>query len=146
MKRIRQFINNSDITRFRFYFQIAAFGLLIYGGYLAIDISSNLPTFACPFVGKGRGGTCYLYPLQHQVNMPLAQFISGRGLSLLTGLATFILLFILFNKAWCGFACPLGTIQDWATKLRSKLGTRYSTYSEGAFKGLKRRIQGIEKD
>ena len=45
---------------------------------------------------------------------------------------------MLFNKAWCGFACPLGTLQDWITKLRSKLGTRYSTYSEGAFKGLKK--------
>lgn len=136
MKRIKQFINNSDINRFRFYFQIAAFGLLIYGGYLAIDISSNLPTFACPFVDT-RGGTCYLFPLQHQVNMPFKQFISGRGIALLTGLGTFFLLFILFNKAWCGFACPLGAVQDWITKIRSRFGVRYSTYSESTFKGLK---------
>lgn len=138
MKRVREFIYNADINRFRTYFQVFAFGLLIYGGYMAIDISTNLPTFACPFVGNSRGGTCYLYPLQHQVNMPLAQFIGGRGIALLIGFVTFLLLFILFNKAWCGFVCPLGTIQDWITKLRKKLNIRYSTYSEGTFKGLKK--------
>ena len=133
MKRFRQAVNNSDINRFRFYFQLFACGLLIYGGYLTIDFGSKyIPAFACPFV-ESRGGTCYLYPLQHQMNMPLSQLFSGRGIGLLTGFITFLLMFILFNKAWCGFACPLGTVQDWITKLRNRLGIRYSTYSETVF-------------
>ncbi len=136
MKRIREFLYNADINRFRFYFQIFAFGILVYGGYLAIDLGNELPTFACPKI-KSRGGICYLYPLQGNLSL-LHEFWGERGIRFLTKLITFIILFMLFNKAWCGFACPLGTLQDWITKLRSKLGTRYSTYSEGAFKGLKK--------
>jgi len=135
IKRLKQFINDSDINRFRTYFQLGAFVLLIYGGYLAIDISSNMPTFSCPFV-EMRGGTCYLWPLQHQMNMEIRYFISGRGIGVLTGLMTFLFLLILFNKAWCGFICPLGTVQDWLTRLRSRTGIRYSTYPEKAFKRI----------
>ena len=32
MSNIRKFLNNSDINRFSFYFQLVAFVLLIYGG------------------------------------------------------------------------------------------------------------------
>lgn len=136
MKRIRRFLNNGDVNRFRFWFQIAAFVLFIYGGHLALDISNSLPTFSCVFADS-RGGACYLYPLQHQLNMPWKQFISGRGIGFVTGLATFFLFFAFFNKAWCGFACPLGTIQDWITKLRSQIGARYAVYGEKEFKNLK---------
>lgn len=135
MKGIRAKINHSDINRFRFHFQIAAFVTLLYGGYLALDISTYTPTFVCPYAGK-TGGTCYLMPLQHQVNLPWTQFLSGRGMGLLTGFLTFLLLFVLFNKSWCGFFCPLGTLQDWITKARTKLGVRYSSYSEGARRKL----------
>ncbi len=137
MKRIKQIINNSDINRFRFYIQIAAFGLLIYGGYLAIDLGNHLPTFACTFVEK-RGGACYLFGFQHQMNIPINQLFTGRGLGILTGLLTFFALFILLNKSWCGFLCPVGTLQDWITRLRIKCRVRYSTYSEGLFSRLKK--------
>lgn len=136
MNRLRRFINNSDINRFRFYFQIGALGLLLYGGYLAIDITSSIPTFSCVFV-ENRVATCYLFPLQHQVNMPFKQYISGRGIGLLTGLMTFFLLLILLNKAWCGYICPLGTVQDWITRLRKRLKIRYSAYREDTFRRLK---------
>ncbi len=137
MEKLKRFINNSDINRFRSYFQIVAFVFLLYGGYLAIDISQNMPTFACPFV-ENRAGTCYLWPLQHQMNIPLNQFFTGRGIAILTGLTTFVLLFILFNKAWCGFICPLGTLQDWFTRLRERLGIRYSRYKDSTTKNLKK--------
>ncbi|MGQ3684276.1 MAG: 4Fe-4S binding protein [Candidatus Loosdrechtia sp.] len=136
MKRIRHFINNTDINRFRFYFQIISFAVLIYGGYFAINISNNMPTFVCVFA-ENRGGTCYLWPLQHQVNTPVRELLGGRGIGILTGLATFFILFILFNKAWCGFVCPLGSVQDWITKVRARLGIRNSTYSETVFRKLK---------
>ncbi len=135
MSSIRRFLNNSDINRFRFYFQLFAFVLLMYGGYLAINIGDQLPTFACVF-GEKRGGSCYLLGFQHQMSLPYARLFSGAGIGVLIGLGTFVGFFILFNKAWCGFACPLGTIQDWLTILRRKMGIYYSTYSEPVFKGL----------
>jgi ferredoxin-type protein NapH len=136
MNRLRRAVNTSRISRFRFYFQIAAFALLVYGGYWAINIGDQLPTFACVFE-DGRGGSCYLMGLQHQMTIPFNQILSGRGIGVLVGFVTFVGFFIVFNKSWCGFACPIGTIQDWITKLRKKIGVRYSTYSEPVHKKLK---------
>lgn len=137
MNRISDWINRTDIDRFRFWFQLGAFALLIYGGWLAINIGDRLPTFACVFE-DARGGSCYLMGLQHQTNIPLPQLFGGRGIGLLTGLLTFIGFFLLFNKAWCGYACPLGTVQDWITRLRVKLRIRFSGYSSGTFQRLGR--------
>jgi polyferredoxin len=39
-------------------------------------------------------------------------------------LGVFILLVLLLGKAWCGFICPFGLIQDWLTFIRNKLGLR----------------------
>jgi len=139
MNGLRRFLNNGDINRFRMWFQLAAFVLLIYGGYLALDISNSIPAFSCVFADS-RAGACYLYPLQHQMNMPWGQFPGGRGIGFAVGLVTFILLFILFNKAWCGYACPLGTVQDWISKSRASLGIRFSLYTDATF----RRLKGIK--
>lgn len=135
MKKLKLYINNSDITRFRLYAQIILFFLVIYGGYLAVDLGNSLPTFSCAFVEK-KIGNCYLYPLQHQLTLPLSQIFSGRGLAVLIGLGTFFLWFIVLNKGWCGWVCPLGTIQDWISKIREKAGIRYAEYPEQIFKRL----------
>lgn len=137
MKQLRRFINNADIRRFRSWIQLASFVVLIYGGYAAINISDRLPTFACGFVQEGKGGTCYLLPLQHQMHIPWESIISWRGLGILTGLLTFLAWLVVLNKAWCGYICPLGTLQDWMTKLRQRLGIRFSSYSADTFRRLK---------
>ena len=136
MNKLRVAVNSADISRFRFYFQIVSFFLLIYGGYLAINIGDRLPTFACVFA-DARGGSCYLMGFQHQMSTPLDKMFTGRGIGILIGFFIFIGFFILFNKAWCGYVCPLGTIQDWITKFRTKTGIRYSTYSAPTFNKLK---------
>lgn len=135
--RLRDFINNSNINRFRFWFQAGAFILFVYGGYLFIDLGQSLPTFSCPF-NDARAGVCYLFPLQHQFNIPWGSIISWRGFGILTGLLTFLMWLVVFNKAWCGYACPLGTIQDWMTKLRLRFKIAYSNYSEDTFIKLKK--------
>ena len=129
MNSLQRAINNCRVSRFRTWFQLAAFALLMYGGYWAINIGDQLPTFACIFE-DGRGGSCYLMGLQHQMTIPFKQIFSGRGIGILIGLFTFAGLVIVFNKSWCGFVCPLGTIQDWITRFRKRTGIRYSTYSE----------------
>ena len=135
MKKIRRYLNNADIANFRFWLQIILFIAVVYGGYLSIDLGIHLPTFSCAFLEK-RIGTCFLWPLQHRATLPIDQIIGGRGIALIVSITTFFLLFIILNKAWCGWVCPLGTIQDWLSKVREKLGIRYSVYSEAQFKKL----------
>lgn len=137
MKRIRDFINKADIRRFRFWLQLLFFVLFIYGGYFAINLGNSIPVFSCGY-DKAVGGMCYFLPLQHQLARPLDVLFSVASISVLIGFVTFLLWFIVFNKAWCGYACPLGTMQDWITGLRKKMGIRYSTYTQPQFDKLKK--------
>jgi ferredoxin-type protein NapH len=136
MSKLRDAVNNVDLKRFRFWFQLAAFVLFVYGGYLAIDLGNRLPMFSCAFISEGRAGVCYLLPLQHQLARPWPQLFGYAGIAVLTGFAIFALWFIVLNKGWCGFVCPLGTLQDWLTSLRQKLGIRQSGYSHEQFNKL----------
>jgi len=138
MKRLKDAVDRVDLNRFRFWLQLAMFALLVYGGYLAVDLGSRLPMFSCGFNQEGRAGVCYLLPLQHQLSRPWPQLFSIAGLSVLTGFGVFFLWFIVLNKGWCGYVCPLGTIQDWITALRRRLGARYSRYTQGQFRQLSR--------
>lgn len=138
MKRLKDAINRVDLNRFRFWLQLAMFALLVYGGYLAVDLGSRLPMFSCGFNQEGRAGVCYLLPLQHQLSRPWPQLFGIAGMSVLTGFGIFYLWFIVLNKGWCGYVCPLGTIQDWITALRRRLGARYSRYTQGQFRQLSR--------
>ena len=135
MHSLRRAINHTNLSRFRFWFQAVSFVLLVYGGYLAINVGNELPTFACAFLDH-RGGSCYLYGFQHQMGTSFKSYFSGRGIGIFLGLLTFFGFFIIFNKAWCGFVCPLGTIQDWLTALRNKFKISYSNYSEPIFQRL----------
>lgn len=134
---LRQRLDHGSVTWLRQRVQLLFFLLLVYGGTLALNLGDQLPTFACVF-GKERGGSCYLMGFQHQMALPLAQLFSGRGLGVLMGFVTFVGLFLLLNKAWCGFACPLGTLQDWLTILRKRIGIHYGSYDLVTFARLKK--------
>jgi len=137
VNNIRNFVNHGDLRRFRFLLQLLLFILFVYGGYAAIKLGDSLPTFSCTFV-DGKPGTCYLVPLQHQMVTTPAELFSYAGKRVLTGFIYFVLWFLVFNKAWCGYACPLGTLQDWITSLRKRFGIRHSSYTWGQFKVLKK--------
>ena len=136
LAEIRQRIYNVDLKRFRFWLQIGFFVLFVYGGYIAINLGNSLPTFACGYNDQGRGGVCYLLPLQHQLSGSWERLFSWAGVAVLQGFLYFTLWFIVFNKAWCGYACPLGTLQDWISSLRRYVGVRYARYTEPAFRRL----------
>jgi polyferredoxin len=68
-----------------------------------------------------RVAKCYLHDLQTFATRGAAD----HYLSLLEPTLFFLLFCLLFGRAWCGWACPLGTIQDVASDLRAKLGLRY---------------------
>ncbi len=134
--KFKRYINNSNVSRFRFWIQIISFFIFVYGGYFFIEIASRLPIFSCPYV-QGSPGGCYLIGLQHELNTTWSSLWGFRGIAILTSLTTFLAFFIFLNKAWCGFVCPLGTLQDWITKLRKFLGFSFTRYDEMSFKKLK---------
>jgi len=137
MSRLRRAINNVNLRSFRFWLQIGFFILFVYGGYFAISLGNNLPTFSCGFNQEGRAGVCFLLPMQHLLASNWSRLFGFMGIGVLIAFLTFALWFIFLNKAWCGYACPLGTIQDWITSLRTKLGVRHSRYSQEQFGKLK---------
>ncbi len=112
-----------NVQRIRLTVQFFAFILLIYGGAFGIDFGRSLPTFSCAYVGS-RGGVCFFMPFQHMLGLPFSAFKGWFGISFLTTVITFVFLVLLLNKAWCGWVCPLGFIQDLLTKLRQFLNIR----------------------
>lgn len=135
-KAIRDTVNAVDFNRFRFWLQLAFFALLVYGGFTGLNLGNSLPTFSCGYNQNGRPGVCYLLPLQHQLAMSPSALFGFAGITVLSGLFVFFLWFIALNKGWCGFVCPLGTMQDWITGLRKRLGVRFSRYSQTQFETL----------
>ncbi len=112
--------------------QLSAFVFLVYGsvltGYYMTDKLSNaLPALSCAY-DMQNADYCALIPLQHQMAHRVGESIT-QGSSLAMGLlpvgitlATFLLLFVLLNKAFCGWICPLGLFQELLTMASQKLG------------------------
>jgi polyferredoxin len=136
MSSLRQAVNRVDLRRFRFWLQIAFFILFVYGGYFAINLGNDLPTFSCGFNREGRGGVCFLLPMQHLLGTRWSSLFGMAGIGVLTAFFIFALWFVVLNKGWCGYACPLGTLQDWITALRVRLGIRQSRYTQAQFRKL----------
>lgn len=134
-KKVRQIVNNINLKSFRFWVQLSFFLLLIYGGYFAINLGSSFPVFACPFNDES-AAVCYLISLQHQLAIPTQVIFSMASLSVLIGFLTFLVWFIVLNKAWCGYVCPIGTLQDWISSLRKYLNIGFSSYSQTEFNTL----------
>ncbi|MFZ5467471.1 MAG: 4Fe-4S binding protein [Pseudomonadota bacterium] len=114
--------------------QLAAFVFLVYGsavvGFYAADkISGALPALACAYDGQ-TADYCVLVPVQHQMHHRLGEALVGGGeilkalMPTLISLGTFLMLFVLLNKAFCGWICPLGFFQEMTHVLGQKLGLR----------------------
>ncbi len=114
--------------------QTAAFLFLVYGGafvgfYTADKISGALPALSCAY-DQQNAGYCTLLPFQHQMDHRLGTLLAAGGsltaalLPALTTLATFLLMFVVLNKAFCGWLCPLGFFQEMGHLLGQKLGFR----------------------
>jgi ferredoxin-type protein NapH len=112
--------------------QLSAFMLLVYGSslgtfYLADKISGALPALSCAYDMNG-SDLCALIPFQHQMDHRLGPVINEGGdvlkglMPTLITLGTFLLFFVVLNKAFCGWICPLGTFQELLHILGQKLG------------------------
>ncbi len=114
--------------------QLAAFLFFVYGGvivgpYLADKVSIALPALSCAYDAQA-ADLCTLIPFQHQMDHRLGTVIANGGnfmmglMPTLITLGTFVLLFVILNKAFCGWVCPLGTFQEFLHIIGQKLGLR----------------------
>jgi len=103
-------------------------GSQVVGYYAAEKISGTLPALSCAY-DKQNGAYCMLIPLQHQLHhrvgealVAAQQFSFQILLPLLLTLLTFLAFFVVLNKVFCGWICPLGTLQELAFRLGRRLG------------------------
>jgi len=109
------------VDRLRLLVQALFFVFLIYGGAVGFDLGNGIPTMVCIYA-ENRVGQCFLYPLQRYLSIPLSILMTTMAPMFIAYLATFSVWTLVFNKAWCGWVCPLGFLQDLLTKLREALG------------------------
>ncbi len=112
-----------NLSRLRLGVQLLMLLVTVYGGnlvgyYMAEKISQNLPALSCAY-DKQNGAYCVLIPLQHQLHhrvgeaiVQLQAFSLKVLLPLGLTLLSFYVFFVVLNKAFCGWVCPLGTVQE----------------------------------
>ena len=107
---------------------VTVYGSVFVGTYMADKISNNLPALSCAY-DQMNGGYCVLIPTQHILHHRIGeamvraqQLTVGMVLPLLMSFAAFFAFFFVIGKAFCGWVCPLGTLQE----LIGKLGRRFN--------------------
>ncbi|MBF0374265.1 MAG: 4Fe-4S binding protein [Alphaproteobacteria bacterium] len=113
--------------------QLVAFAVLVYGGmvlghYTAQKLSNALPALSCAF-DQNDGAYCALLPLQHQMHHRVGEGAARAGalawemlLPTAFTLLSFFLLFVVLSKAFCGWICPLGALQEMIGRLGRRFG------------------------
>lgn len=121
------------LTRFRFTIQIimlvsTVYGGALLGGYLSDRISQALPSLACTF-DKQTSAHCILIVDQHQLHHRVGEaLIKAQELTykvfipVLISVGTFFAFFFFLNKAFCGWVCPMGTVQEIIYRVGRRLG------------------------
>ncbi len=120
------------LGRFRLTVQVLMLLLTVYGAnlvgfYMAEKVSNALPALSCAY-DQQNGAYCVLIPTQHQLHhrigeaiVKMQRFTFQALLPLGFTLITFFGFFVVLNKAFCGWACPLGTVQELLNKLGRRL-------------------------
>ncbi|HEB95262.1 MAG TPA: 4Fe-4S binding protein [Sedimenticola thiotaurini] len=132
--------------------QVTAFVFLVFGGlfgsyyYLADKLSGALPALSCAYDYQS-SDYCTLITFQHQLAHRVGPGLTG-DIDLMSGLmpfavtfGTFVLLFVVLNKAFCGWICPLGTFQELLNMLGRKLGLRQT---EGLSRNTVQRLRPVK--
>ena len=121
------------LTWFRRLVQFFFFVIMVYGSlfmttfYSEHKFTNALPALSCAY-DKQSGDYCSLIPLQHQMDHRVSgAFTSDLSimqavLPTLITLGTFIILMVILNKAFCGWICKLGFIQEMIHSIGDKLG------------------------
>jgi len=128
-----KFWQTIPLGRVRLGVQLFMLVFLLYGGsilghYLADRVSGALPALACAYDGE-TADHCVLVPMQHQIHhqvgeglVRMQEFAVKMVIPLFFTLLTFFTMFVVLNKAFCGWICPLGTVQELIYRLGRWLG------------------------
>jgi len=120
------------LSRIRMSVQIVMLVFTVYGGalvghYLSDKVTGALPALSCAY-DQQNAGYCVLIPLQHQLHHRVGesivraqQFSFDYVIPLAFTMLTFLAFFVFLNKAFCGWICPLGTVQELIYKVGRRL-------------------------
>lgn len=131
------------VGRLRLAVQGLMFFALVYLGMFGVrrltfgGIEPSLPTFSCEY--GNHIAKCFLYDLQYI----LSRGADGYYGQLIEPTLFFIGLGLLLGRAWCGWVCPLGFLQDLITRLRLALHLPRLYLSPRARRGLRYTAYGV---
>jgi NAD-dependent dihydropyrimidine dehydrogenase PreA subunit len=130
------------LSRLRFAVQLlmlflTVWGSVVVGTYMADKISNALPALSCAY-DQANGGYCVLVPTQHVIHhrigeaMVRAQQITLQMvLPLLMTFVSFFAFFFVAGKAFCGWVCPLGTLQELIGRVGRRFGIEPRRFEKG---------------
>jgi ferredoxin-type protein NapH len=136
------------LARLRFAVQLAMLLLTVWGGnlagyYMAEKLSQALPALSCAY-DQQNGGYCVLVSLQHQLDHRIGAALAKAHqvtwqilLPLFFSVLSFLAFFVVLGKAFCGWVCPLGTLQDWLNRLGRRLGRPQRELGEAGVRRLR---------
>ncbi|MEO5331652.1 MAG: 4Fe-4S binding protein [Magnetococcus sp. YQC-5] len=114
---------NISLSRVRVWVQAVLFVVTVYGGvvvgpYAADKISTALPALSCTY-DMQNGAWCALRPFQHQTSHQIGDTLARTNSAswellkpILLTLVGFLTFFVVLNKAFCAWVCPLGSTQE----------------------------------
>ena len=123
-----------NISRLRWIILTVSFVVLIFGATTGLYLGRFIPSLSCGYVGPHlRSGMCVLPVFQSAMSYCSWESFKYLGEMFLY----FSILVILIGRAWCGWICPFGFLQDVLDLLRKKLHLGYLTFPEGVRKNLR---------